>query len=116
MQHLASSPWARIERLLGAALIALHAGAWLLAIGKRGLSRPELPMVLCLVLVLAAYLWLNLVWSEPEGRFLLPAFVPIVYVLAAGMWNRVEGTKWELVGAMELLGVALLPLVYLVAA
>lgn len=116
MQHLASTPWVRILRLLGAAVIALHAGAWLVAIVRRGLTRAELPVVLCLGLALAAHLQLNLAWSEPEGRFLLPAFVPIVYGFAIGVWNRVERTRWETMGAMELLAVALLPLAYLVAA
>ena len=116
MQHLAASPWTRIPRLIGAVAIALHAAAWLVTIGRRGLSRVELPVVLCLALALAAHLWLNLAWSEPEGRFLLPAFAPIVYGLTIGMWSRVERTRWEMLGAMELLALALLPLVSLVAA
>jgi 4-amino-4-deoxy-L-arabinose transferase-like glycosyltransferase len=116
MQNLGASPWVRIPRLIGAAAIALHAAAWLMTIGRRGLSRTEVPLVLCLALALAAHLWLNLAWSEPEGRFLLPAFVPIVYGFTIGMWRLVERTRWEMLGAMELLALALLPLVSLVGA
>jgi len=84
MQHVPATPSALVLRMLGIALVALHATAALGFMAKRlPLDRPTLVAGALLAVVVAGHVALNLTWGESEGRFLLPALGPIVFLVVA---------------------------------
>jgi len=94
MEHVPTTSVVIALRMLGIALVALHATAALGGLARRlPLDRPTLVAGALLAVVVAGHVALNLTWGESEGRFLLPALAPIVFLVVAPVFAWAAGRK-----------------------
>lgn len=81
MQHVQASTLSHLLELSGLFLICIYTIIfvyWLLKFHKFWQS---FPMLTLLLISIAAYVNLQLKWSNPEGRYLFSALFPIVFIL-----------------------------------
>lgn len=96
MQHVSNdSILLNLLNCLGPLLILLYAGMSLLDVWtkvlKKKLDFKEQVLWLNLILAVAAYVRLNMNWSNPEGRYLFTAIAPVIALLSASPARLLKG-------------------------